>query len=120
LFKQSKKPTQEEGFYSGEEEELMNEEHSGFTRAEEEKTEEPRWEESETSRTTQTIEVSAITPHVVSTTLSNQSNLSYQNTQSTGTSGSMHTQSENLGISMADEMRLPTFIGNGSEYLDQH
>jgi hypothetical protein len=68
----------------------------------------------------QTIEVSSIMPLVVSTTLSNQSNLSYQNTQSTGTSGSTHTQSRNLERSMAYEMRLPTFRGDGSEDPDQH
>jgi hypothetical protein len=120
LFEQSHEPTQEEGFYSGEEEELLNEEHSESTREEEEKTEEPHQEESETSGTAQIAEVSAITPPVVLTTLSNQSNLSYQNTQSTSTSGSMHTQSGTLSRSMVDEMRLPTFRGDGFEYPDQH
>ena len=99
---------------------MLNEEHSESARAEEEKNEEPRQEESEASWTTQTVEVSTITPPVVSTTLSNQSNLSYQSTQRTGTSGSTHTQSGNLGRSMADEMRLPTFRGDGSEDPDQH
>jgi hypothetical protein len=121
LFEQNHEPpAQEEGFYSGEEEELLNEEHSESAREEEGKTEEPRREESETSGTAQTVEVSTITPPVVLTTLSNQSNLSYQNTQSTGTSGSVHTQSGTLGRSMADEMRLPTFRGDGSEDPDQH
>jgi hypothetical protein len=46
LFEKSHEPTQEEGFYSGEEEELLNEEHSGSARAEEEKTEELCREES--------------------------------------------------------------------------
>jgi hypothetical protein len=32
----------------------------------------------------------------------------------------MHTQSRNLGISMADEMRLPTFRGDGYEDPDQN
>jgi hypothetical protein len=71
LFEQSHKPTQEEGLYSGEEEELLNEEHSESTRAEEEKTKEPYWEDLETSGTAHTIEVSAIRPPVVLTILSN-------------------------------------------------
>jgi hypothetical protein len=66
-----------------------------------------------TSRTAYIVKVSAITPHFVLTTLSDQSNLSDQNTQSTSTSGSMHTQSGTLGISIEDEMRLPTFRGDG-------
>jgi hypothetical protein len=98
----------------------LKEEHSKSAREEEEKTEEIRREESETSKTVQTIEVSVITPPVVLTTLSNQSGLSYQNTQSTGTSGSVHTQLGTLGKSMADEMRLPTFRGDGSEDPNQH
>jgi hypothetical protein len=121
LFEQNHKPpTQEEGFYSGEEEELLKKEHSESARAEEGKAKEPRREELETSGTTQTIEVSTIMPHVVLTTLSNQSNLSYQSTRSIGTSGLVHTQSGTLGRSMADEMRLPTFRGDGSEDPDQH
>jgi hypothetical protein len=66
------------------------------------------------------VEISVIKAPVVSTTLSNQSNLSYQNNQSTDTSSSAHTQSGNLGRSMVDDMRLPTFRGDGSEDLDQH
>jgi hypothetical protein len=121
LFEQSREPmAQDEGFYSGEEEELVNEEHSESARAEEGKTEEPRREESVTSGTAPTVEVSTITPPVVLAALSNQSNLSYQSTQSTGTSGSVHTQSRNLGRSMADEMRLPTFRGDGSKDPNQH
>ena len=42
LFKQSHEPLQDEGFYSGEEEELLNKEHSESARAEEGKIEEPR------------------------------------------------------------------------------
>jgi hypothetical protein len=95
----------------------VNEEHSESAKVEEGKTEEPHQEESETSGIAQTIEVSIITPPIVLATLSNQSNLSYQ---STGTSGSVHTQSRNLGISMADEMRLPTFMGDGSKDPDQN
>jgi hypothetical protein len=98
----------------------LNEEHSYCARVEEGKTEEPRQEDSETSRTAKTIEVSNITPPFVLTTLSNHSNLTYQSTQSTGTSFSMHTQSRTLGRTMVDEMRLPTFRGYGSEYPDQH
>jgi hypothetical protein len=110
-----KKNYGDEGFYSGEEADLTDEEHSESTR-----TEEPHREEPETSRTAPTVEVSTIIPLVASTTLSNQSNLSHQNTQSTVTSSPPHTQSGNLGRSMADEMRLPTFRGDGSEDPDQH
>jgi hypothetical protein len=67
-----------------------------------------------------TIEISTITPPVVLVTLRNQSNLSYQSTQRTGTSGSTHTQSGNPGRSMEDEIRLPTFKGDGSKDHDQH
>jgi hypothetical protein len=46
LFEKSHEPlAQDEEFYSGEEEELLNEEHSGAARAEEGKTEEPHREE---------------------------------------------------------------------------
>jgi hypothetical protein len=42
LFEQNHEPlVQDEGFYSGEEEELLNEEHSESAKAEEGKTEEP-------------------------------------------------------------------------------
>jgi hypothetical protein len=107
----------EEGFYSGEEEELLSKEHSGSIGLREENIEEPCRENPDTLVTTQIVEVSTITHSVVSTILSNQSNLSYQ---STGTSGSLHTQSRNLGISMVDEMRLPTFKGDRSEDHEQH
>jgi hypothetical protein len=51
LFEQGHEPlAQDEGFYSGEEEELLNEEHSESTRVEEEQTEELRREESENFR----------------------------------------------------------------------
>ena len=96
---------------------MLNEEHSESAREEEENTKEPHREEMKTSGTTSTIEISTITPPIVSTELRNQSNLSYQ---STGTSGSMYTQSGNLGRSMEDEMRLTTFRGDGSEDLDHH
>jgi hypothetical protein len=115
-----KKNYGDEGFYSGEEADLMDEEHSESARPEEGKAEEPRREEPEASGTAQTIEVSTITPPVDSTTLRNQSNQSHQSVQSTITSSPTHTQSGNLGRSMADEMRLPTFRGDGSEDPDQH
>jgi hypothetical protein len=68
----------------------------------------------------QTIEVSTITPPIVLEELSNQSSQSHQRTQSTITSSSAHTQSRNLGRSMADEMRLPTFRGDGSKDPNHH
>jgi hypothetical protein len=71
LFKQN---YEDEGFYSGEEEDLMDKEHSEPARAEEEEVEEPRRDEPETSGTTHIIEVSTINTLVGSTTLSNQSN----------------------------------------------
>jgi hypothetical protein len=63
------------------------------------------------------IEVITINALVGSTTLSNQS---YQTVQSTITSSPPHTQTGNLGRSMADEMRLPIFRGDGSKDPDQH
>jgi hypothetical protein len=110
-----KKNYGDKGFYSGEESDLTEEEHSEFTR-----TKEPCREEPETSRTALTIEVSTIIPPFASTKLSNQSNLSHQNAQRTVTSNPPHTQSGNLGISMADDMRLPTFRGDGYEDPDHH
>jgi hypothetical protein len=77
-------------------------------------------EEPETSGTAPTIEVSTITPPIVLAALSNQSNQSSQRNQSTVTSSLVHTQSRNQGRSMADEMRLPIFRGDGSEDPDQH
>jgi hypothetical protein len=121
LFDQTHKPlAQDEGLYSGEEEELLNNAHSESIREEEGKTEEPRREESETSGTVSTIEVSIITPPIVLTTLSNLSSQSYQSTQSTIISSPIHNQSRNIGKSMAYEMSLPIFIGHGSEDHDQH
>jgi hypothetical protein len=52
--------------------------------------------------------------------LATLSNLSNQSSQITVTSSLAHTQSRNQGISMADEMRLPIFRGDGSEDPDQH
>jgi hypothetical protein len=110
-----KKNYGDEGFYSGEEADLTYKENSESARAEEGKDEEPRREEPETSGTMPTVEVSTIIPHVVSTALRNQSNQSHWSTQSTVISSPPHIQSGNLGRSMADEMRLPTFIGDGYE-----
>jgi hypothetical protein len=117
LFKKNYK---DEGFYSGEEADLTNEEHSKPAGTEEGKDEEPHWEEPENSGTTQTVEVSTIIPPVDSVTLSNHSNPSHQSIQITVTSSPPHTQLGTLGRSMADEMRLPIFRGDGSEDPDQH
>jgi hypothetical protein len=105
----------DEGFYSGEEADMIDEEHS-----EEGKVAYPRQEEPEASRTVPTIEVSTINPIFVSETLINQSNQIHQSDQSTVTSSLPHTQSKNLGRSMADEMKLPTFRGDGSKDPEQH
>jgi hypothetical protein len=75
LFKQN---YDDEGFYSGEELDLMDEENLESARPEEGKAKEPHREEPEASRTVQTVEVSTITPPVDSTTLRNQSNQSHQ------------------------------------------
>jgi hypothetical protein len=66
------------------------------------------------------IEVSTINTLVGLEALTNQSNHSYQTIQSTITSSPPHTQTGNLGRSMADEMRLPIFRGDGSEDPNQH
>jgi hypothetical protein len=76
--------------------------------------------EPETSGTAQTTEVSTINPPIASTVLSNQNSQNHQSPQSTITSSSTSTQTGNLGSSMADEMRLPIFRGDGSEDPDQH
>jgi hypothetical protein len=89
LFKQN---YEDEGFYSGEEAYLMDEEHSEPTRVEEEEAEDLRQENPETSGTAQTIEVSTINTPVGSTTLRNQSNQSYQTVHNTITSSPPHTQ----------------------------
>ena len=117
LFKQN---YGDESFYSGEEAYLTDEEHLEPARIEEEEAEELHREKPETSRTTQTIEVSTIVPPVDSKTLSNQNSQSHHNPQSTITSSSTYTQIGNLGISMADEMILPIFSQYGSEDPNQH
>ena len=113
-----KKNYGDEGFYSGDEADMMDEEHSKPVGTEEGKVEEPLQEETKTSRTTQTAEVSTIIPPVDSVALRNQSNTSHQSVQSTATSSPPHTQSGTLGRSMEDEMRLPISRGDGSEDLD--
>jgi hypothetical protein len=115
-----KKKYGDDGFYSGEEVDLIDEEHSESTREEEGRAEEPCQEEPKTSGMESTIEVSTIIYPVVSTPLRNQSNQSHQNTLSTVTSSLPHIQSGNLGRSMVDGMRLPTFRGDGSEDPNQH
>jgi len=67
-----------------------------------------------------TVEVSTITPPFVLEALSNQSNQSIQIHQSTITSSLTHSPSRNQGRSMADEMRLPIFRGDGYEDPEQH
>jgi hypothetical protein len=67
-----KKNYGEEGFYSGEEADLTDEEHSEPTREKEESVEELRQDEPETSGTVQTTEVSNINPPIVLEMLSNQ------------------------------------------------
>jgi hypothetical protein len=109
-----------EGFYSGEEENLIDEEHSKPIGIEEGKAEEPHREETKTSGTTQTIEVSTIILPIDSVELSNQINPRHQSIQSSFTISPPHTQSGTLGRSMADEMRLPIFRGGGSEDPDHH
>jgi hypothetical protein len=98
----------------------MDEENSKPSRAEEGKVEEPRRDELETSGTAHTIELSTIIPLVDSMALSNQNSQNHQSPQSTITSSSAYTQTGNLGRSMADEMRLPIFRGDGFEDPDQH
>jgi hypothetical protein len=115
-----KKNYEDEVFYSGEEAYMTDEKHPKHTRTEEGKAKEPRQEEPETSGTSQTIEVSTITPLVDSVALRNQSNQIHQSVQITVTSSPPHNQPGNLGRSMADEMRLPIFRGYGSKDPDQH
>jgi hypothetical protein len=67
LFQQNYR---EEGFYSEEEVDLTDEEHSEPTRTKEGEAEELRQSEPETSRTTQVTEVSNINPPVISIALS--------------------------------------------------
>jgi hypothetical protein len=68
----------------------------------------------------QTTEVSNINPPIVLQMLSNQNIQKHQGPQSTVTSSSTSTETRSLGNSMADEMRLANFRGDGSEDPDQH
>jgi hypothetical protein len=104
LFKQK---YGEEGFYSGEEVDLIDEEHPEPTRIEEGEVEELCQSERETSGTTQTTKVSNVNPPVVPTILSSQNSQNHQSLQSTVTSNSTSTQKRTLVSFMADEMRLP-------------
>jgi hypothetical protein len=115
-----KKNYGEEGFYSGEEVDLTDEEHSEPTRTEEGEAEELHQSEPETSGTAWTTEVSNINPPIVSTVPSSQNSQNHQSPQSTVTGSSTSTQTRSLVSSMADEMRLPIFRGDGSEDPDQH
>jgi hypothetical protein len=114
-----KKNYEDEGFYSGEETDLTNEEHSKSTRTKEVQTDELHRGELEISGTAPTVELNTITP-IVLATLSNQSNQNSQTSQSTVTSSLIHTQSQSQGISMEYEMRLLIFRGDGSEDPDYH
>jgi hypothetical protein len=109
-----KKKYGDKGFYSGEEEYLIDEEQAKSARIEEVGSEELHQGEIETSCTVHTFEVSTITPPVVLEASSNQSS------QSTVTRSLVHTQSRNQGRSMEDEMRLPIFIRDGSKDPDHH
>ena len=117
LFKKNYK---EEGFYSGEEADLTDEEHSEPIRAEEEAAEELHRNEPETLGTAQNTEVSNINPPIVLEMISNQNIQKHQSPHGTITSSSTSIQTRNLGNFMADKMRLPIFRGDGFEDLDQH
>jgi hypothetical protein len=75
-----KKNYGDKGFYSGEEENLIDEEHSEPTGTEERKAKELCWGEPETSETAQTIEVSTVIPPIDLVVLRNQSNPNHQST----------------------------------------
>jgi hypothetical protein len=117
LFRKNYK---EEGFYSGEEVDLTDEEHSEPTRIEEGEAEELRQSDPETSGTVQTTEVSNINPPIVSTVPSSQNSQNHQSPQSTITGSSVSTQIRSIFSSMEDEMRLPIFRGDGFEDPNQH
>jgi hypothetical protein len=116
LFKKNYK---EEGFYSGEEVDITDEEHSEPTRIEEGEAEEIFQSEPETSGTAWTTEVSNINPPIVSTIPSSQNSQNHQSPQSTVTGSLASTQTRSLVRSVAVEMRLPIFRGDGSEDPDQ-
>jgi hypothetical protein len=120
LEKLFKKNYGEEGFYSGEEVDLIDEEHLEPTRIEEGEAKEICQSKPDTSRTVWTTKVSNINLPIVSTVLSGQNSQNHQSPQSTVTGSLASTQKRSLVSSMEDEMRIPIFRGDGSEYLDQH
>jgi hypothetical protein len=75
LFKQN---YGEKGFYSGEEADLTDGEHSELAGIEEGEVEEPRWDEPKTFGTVQTVEVSIVNPLVISKALGNKNNQNHQ------------------------------------------
>jgi hypothetical protein len=81
----------DEGFYSGEEADLTDEEHLEPTRAKEEEAEELCQNKPETLGTTQTTKVTNINPSVISEMLSNQNILNYRILRTTITSSSAST-----------------------------
>jgi hypothetical protein len=87
-----KKNYREEGLYSGEEADMMDEEHSEPTGTKEGQVEEIHWGELENSKTAQTIEVSNIILPVDSV-VRNQSNPSHQSVQTTVNNSPPHIQS---------------------------
>jgi hypothetical protein len=109
-----KKNYGEEGFYSGEEVDLTNKEHSDPTRTEEGEAEELLQSEPETLGNAWTTEVSNINIPIVSTVLSSQNSQNHQSTHSSVTGSLASTQTRSLVSSMEDEMRLPIFRGYGS------
>jgi hypothetical protein len=121
LFEKSYRPVaQDEDFYSGEEEGRSYGEYLEFSRTEEVETRKLHQEEPETLGTAPTVKVSIITPPVVLELISNQSNRSNrsnqsnQSNQSMVTSSLVHIRSRNQRRYMEDEMRLPSFRGDGS------
>jgi hypothetical protein len=115
-----KKNYGEEGFYSEEEVDLADEEHSEPTRTEEGEAEELFQSEPEASRTARNSEVSKINLPIFSTVLSSQNSQNHQSPQSTITSSLASTHTISLVSSMVDEMRLCIFRGDGSEDPYQH
>jgi hypothetical protein len=117
MFKQN---YEEEGFYSGEEVDITNEEHSEPTRTEEEEAEELCQRNPETLGTARTTEVSNINIPIVPIVISSQNSQNHQSPQRTITGSLASTQTKILVSSMEDEMRLPIFRGDGSEDPNQH
>ena len=74
-----------------------------------------RQSEPENSGTARTTEVSNVNPPAIPIVPSSQNNQNHQSPQSTVIGSLAYTQTRSLVISMADEMRLPIFRGDGSE-----